>query len=130
MSRVQFRSDWSDVLSELDRLDSMPDGAMQARLNLVLSGAFFATQEAVHVDTSSLMGSGNAFSETNRDEWTGTVSYGGASPGRINNPVNYAEYERRRSGAKDGTSHDFMAPFFLFHDRFQEAIRDGLDGVG
>lgn len=120
---IEIHSDWGEVHAELDRLEGMPDGPMKALLDGVLLSAFFATQEEVHVITGSLRGSGNASSDVDGDEWTGLVSYGGPSPGFPFNPVRYAEYERRRGG-----DHDFMHPFLAFHDRFGEAMRDGLEG--
>lgn len=120
---IRLNGDWSEVYDELDRLEGMPDHAMRAVLDSVLLGAFFATQEDVHVITGSLRGSGNVKSEVDGDEWSGEVSYGGPSPGFPFDPVRYAAYEQRRGG-----DHDFMHPFLVFHDRFAEAMRDVLEG--
>lgn len=119
---IYIHSDWSSIDAELDRLEGMPDLPTQALLDAVLTSAFFATQAEVHIITGSLKGSGNAYSESDDAEWTGTVSYGGPSPGFPFDPVRYAAYEKARGG-----DHDFMHPFFAFHDRFTEAMRDGLE---
>jgi hypothetical protein len=126
---IQIHSDWSGIDAELDRLDRMPSEEMSGLLNAVLTSAFFATQAQVHVITGSLKGSGNASSEDSHSggveegQWTGTIQYGGPSPGFIHDPVNYAAYEQARHG-----SHDFMAPFYAFQDAFIEAMRVGLHG--
>lgn len=119
---VFIHSNWDDVLVELDRIEDMPTPGMKSALDAVLLAAFFETQAEVHVITGSLKGSGNAYSDVDGDEWTGTLSYGGLSPGFPNDPVEYAAYEQARGGG-----HDFMHAFFAFHDRFAEAVRDGLE---
>lgn len=119
---INIHSNWSDVLDELDRLEAMPDDRMKSHLDSVLLSAFLGTQAQVHIITGSLKGSGNAYSDTDNDaEWTGTIQYGGPSPGFKNDPVNYAAYEQNRDG-----SHDFMQSVYLYHARFQEAMREGL----
>jgi hypothetical protein len=126
---IQIHSNWEGIDDELDRLERMPTEDMEARLNAVLTSAFFATQADVHVETGSLRGSGNAYFEdehsggVEQGQWVGVIQYGGPSPGFINDPVRYAAYEQARGGA-----HDFMVPFFAFEDAFKEAMRSGLQG--
>ena len=74
------------------------------RLEQALARGFAGTQAATHVITSSLKWSGTTTSHFDGDTWEGTVTYGGPSTG-VNNPVEYAIYERQRGG-----DHDFMAP--------------------
>jgi len=73
-------------------------------LEQALASGFIATQAHTHVITSSLKFSGTTTSHFDGDTWEGTVEYGGPSTG-VNNPVDYAIYERQRGG-----EHDFMAP--------------------
>ena len=89
-----------------------------------LKRGFMATQAATHVITSSLKWSGTTTSNFDNDEWEGTVSYGGPSTG-VNNPVEYAIYERQRGGA-----HDFMAPLAVTEVEMDAIIKKGLDNGG
>ena len=57
-----------------------------------LQDAFEYSQYIVPVDTHSLQNSGIVESDFQSDEWVGTITYGGASPGAEHDPVTYAQY--------------------------------------
>lgn len=91
--------------TEVNRIADGPTSADLLAFEIVLEDQFRATQAAVHVITRSLKGSGRSSFKMDSDSWEGEITYGGASPGFLHNPVDYAEFERERDGA-----HDFMAP--------------------
>lgn len=122
--RISIESDWDDVLNELDRLDALPGPDLGEHLNFVLLDLLATAKAETHVITGSLKNSGRAEIDTDNDKtWQGRIIFGGPSPGFPHDPVNYAGYERARGG-----EHDFLRSAFLFHDRFEETIRDGLQG--
>lgn len=123
MVRINFHSNWDDVLSELDRLEGLPDEAAVARLDAVLTAGFLATKAITHVITGSLKNSGRESTSVHGHTWEGSITYGGPSPGFPHDPVKYAYYEQRRRG-----SHDFMAPVYELHEALREAVREGLQG--
>jgi len=96
---------------------------MKRNLDAVLELGFAQTQAVVHVETGSLKSSGNSSSKSDRltKRWEGEIQYGGPSTS-INNPVDYAIYEKRRDGA-----HDFFAPLHLLHPLYVSAILRGLE---
>jgi hypothetical protein len=118
---VRYEVDTSDVEAELERLERL-DSATLLRLEAVLAMSYAATQQAVHVITGSLKGSGRFSSSAHGNSWHGEIRYGGVSPG-INNPVDYAEYEQRRGGA-----HDFIAPAVAMEGRYGLAVVAHLRG--
>lgn len=132
---IQIVSDWSEVEKELDRVENMPDFKTRLALDIVLQQGYVETQKDVHVDTGSLQGSGKVESETDKlaGKWEGKISYGGPSTG-VNNPVDYAIYEKRRGiGGAGGPSdakgdHDFFASLPALHKKYIEALQIGLKG--
>lgn len=123
---IHIESDYSDIEAELDRLMRMPSRRMQRYLDQVLIFGYETTQASVHVRTGSLKTSGAWDSDSSRmtQKWVGTISYGGPSLG-INNPVDYAIYEKERDGA-----HNFFAPLHLLHPLYIAAIKRGLSRHG
>jgi hypothetical protein len=119
---IQVHGDYASIDHELDRITDLPNGEMKGLLDAVLASAFAATQEDVHVETGSLKSSGRTETHSSEHGWHGEIHYGGPSAG-VNNPVDYAIYEKRRGGA-----HDFFAPLAVFDDAFAEAIKEGLSG--
>lgn len=107
--------------AEFDRLLDM--GRATADLEKVLALQFAAGQAAVHVDTGSLRGSEEIDSDFAGGRWTGIVSFGGASPGFVNDPVDYAIYEAARGGR-----HDFTIPITRQSGRYRQAVRRHLRG--
>lgn len=114
-TQVGFRLDVTQWIRLAQRMADV--GEAVAELELVLNHAFDDTQEAVHVLTGSLRGSGKVQSNFNGNTWEGEIEYGGSAPGQVNDPVVYAEYERARGGA-----HDFMAGFDEYQNEFLEAM--------
>ena len=104
-------------------------------LDIVLQLGYVETQKDVHVETGSLKSSGKVGSEVSKIEskWEGTIRYGGPSTG-VNNPVDYAIYEKRRGiGGAGGPSdakgdHDFFGSLPSLHKKYIEAIQIGLKG--
>jgi hypothetical protein len=118
---IFIQGDYGEIERELERLDNALDGSAERRLDAALETAFTATQQVVHIDTGSLRISGRAESSMRGDEWEGTITYGGVAPGAVNDPVEYAGYERDRGG-----SHDFLRTLPMYDDLFEAAVRDAL----
>lgn len=112
----------NDIENEIDRLVNGPTAVDLLKFEAVLTAQFRATQTSVHKITFSLMRSGKMSSDMSNNSWEGVISYGGTTTG-INNPVDYAEYERER-----GTSHDFLAPAIEMSDSYIQAMNDFLGG--
>lgn len=120
---IRIDIDISDVDDELARLQRVTARDLLP-LEAVLAAQQAATQAAVHIITGSLKASGRAQSQADRHSWTGTITYGGPSPGSVNDPVDYAIYELRRRGG-----HDFIAPAVAMDGDYAEAILTYLRGV-
>lgn len=119
--RVQFTVDDRAEHAEFDRLLQL--GPAVARLEQILTLQFQAGQAAVHVDTGSLRASEEIDSDFTGGRWTGTVAFGGPSPGFPNDPVVYAAYEAARGGL-----HDFTVPITRQSGRYRQAMREHLRG--
>ena len=119
---IKIESDWSGIERELDRLSMEPSVFAGLKLDMVLQTGFAMTQAAVHIGTHSLKSSGKSKSEIDgkKKTWTGEIKYGGPSTG-VNNPVDYAIYEKRRGGA-----HDFFAGLPGLHAAYVAAIKEIL----
>lgn len=119
---IHVDSDWSAVEAEIDRLTVMPNPKMTAALRGVLDLGLGLTVAAVHVDTGSLKSSLRTEEDISyaSGRWTGTIHGGGPSKG-VNNPVDYAIYEKRRGGA-----HDFFDELPTLHPLYVAAIMEGL----
>ncbi len=120
---VKITVDISDVMRELRRVEDGPDTATDLRLDGALTAVFQETQAIVHVITGSLRASGTHESGRGRHTWDGQISYGGASPRSVFDPVRYADYERQRGG-----HHDFMLPVRGADPLFVEAMLSFLRG--
>lgn len=118
------KSDWSEVERDLDRLIVQPSPKTTALLRGVLDQGFGQTQAQVHVQTGSLKSSGKQDEDISytKHQWLGTIRYGGPSLG-VNNPVDYAIYEKRRGGA-----HDFFITLPMLHTQYLAAIKEALRG--
>ena len=121
---IHISSDYSALEKELDRLKGMPGPKARALLNAVLKEGFVTSQARVHVITGSLKSSGKSSSKGSKatHTWEGTIEYGGPSKS-VNNPVDYAIYEKAR-----GEDHDFMGNLHLLHSQYITAIEAGLRG--
>lgn len=112
--------------TEIDRLfgkfDDMPNPETVAKLNAALAASFVTATAAVHIDTGSLKASGKSEGKRvrARKRWEGYIQFGGPSTG-VNNPVDYAIYEKRRGGA-----HDFFAHLPALKGMYVKAIKDGM----
>jgi len=95
-----------------------------ARLEKELASAFADTQAATHIITHSLKTSGKVSSDFDGNSWDADITYGGEAAGAINDPVDYAIYERARGG-----EHDFMAPAFAHEDAFGDILNKHFDEV-
>ena len=118
---VRITVDDTAQTAEFDRLLNM--GAATTALERILILQFAAGQAAVHVDTGSLRGSQEIDSDYAGGRWVGVISFGGASPGFVNDPVDYAIYEAARGGA-----HDFTLPITRQSGRYRAAVRAHLAG--
>lgn len=105
---------------EFDRLSKMPDAKMTAGLDAAFAAAYGQAEAQVHVRTGSLKASGKSETRSEEHTWDGEFSFGGPSTG-INNPVDYAIYEKARGGA-----HDFLGNLQLAETLHVEAIKEGL----
>lgn len=122
---IHIDADFSEVDRELGRLDNVPM-TVHLELESVLALIFALTQEAVHIITGSLQGSGTIDSDLKNEIWKGEIQYGGPSVGSVNDPVNYAEYEQYRSEGYGG--HDFMAPAYPMDTRFGTIVNEHVKG--
>lgn len=119
---TEIHVDTSDVDRELDRLERLDRRTILA-LDAVLTGQYAATQVAVHIETGSLKTSGRHDSNADRHTWRGEIVYGGPAPGAVNNPVDYAIYEKARGG-----HHDFIAPAVAQDEAYGAVVLDHLRG--
>lgn len=103
------------ILSALVRVEHVPEESRPV-LGEVLNMAFEDTQVKTHVITGSLKASGKMEASTQGNDWSGTITYGGASAGP-NNPVDYAIYEMARGGA-----HDFFGDAPVYEELMREAV--------
>ena len=131
---IHIESDWDSIDREIDRIASMPGPQTKALLDTVLEMGFAITQEDVHVQTGSLLSSGEKKSDVEHfdKKWEGEIKYGGVSLGP-NNPVDYAIYEKRRGTHWAGPSsikgdHDFFARLPTLHPAWIAAVKAGLKG--
>lgn len=118
---IRIESDWNAVEEDIDRIMSMPSAGMVLGLDSVQAVAFALTMADVHVDTGSLkssLTSKTGLSETRH--WEGELHAGGPSGG-VNNPVDYAIYEKRRGGP-----HDFFGGLEALDPAYIGAIEKGL----
>lgn len=113
---IRITSDYSDVFSELDRLEAMPTPKMVAGLETVLEIGLQSTRAKVHIDTGALSQSGKSKSKTTTNQWSGAFSFGAPEKG-----VDYAIYEKARGG-----HHDFMNGVHVLRALFKAAILKGL----
>lgn len=105
---------------EAGRLGRLPDAKTVAMLNAVLKDGLLEAVGLTHVDTGSLKSSAKSKSSKTLSQWEGEFSFGGPSAG-INNPVDYAIYEKARGG-----EHDFFKAVHTLAPKFREAIKKGL----
>lgn len=112
----------NDIEKEVNRLARGPQFKDMARFERVLISQFEATQATVHVITGSLKSSGRVASSHGETTWEGEITYGGRSSG-VNNPVDYAEYERERD-----QSHDFLAPATRMEHQYVKALNEFFGG--
>lgn len=132
---IHLSSDYSALDRELDRVEKMPDAKTKKLLGAVLEHGYTMTQAAVHVETGSLKSSGKKTANSSKidHKWEGEIEYGGPSAG-VNNPVDYAIYEKARgAGGAGGPSdmkgdHDFFATLPLLHPEWTAAMKKGLGG--
>lgn len=119
---LHIDGDVSLIEVDLEHLDRALDGKAVALLDTVLELAFEITQHDVHIDTTSLKGSGRHHSEVNRttQTWSGMITYGGVTTGP-KNPVNYAIYEKARGG-----THDFFRGLDALHEMFIAAVLEAM----
>lgn len=122
---VRYYVDVSDLDEELDRLERGPGAADLLRLEAVLTQLFQTTQQAVHVRTGSLRGSGRVNSRFRQGVWHGEIKYGGPAPGEVHDPVRYARLEQRRGGL-----HDFLLPIADADEGYVRAMIAYLRGSG
>jgi len=113
---LHIHADLDDFYDAL-RVLSGPGPETVAALDGVLAKGFAETQARVHVITESLKRSGRPKSTHDDDSWDGAIIYGGPSPGSVNDPVEYAEYERQRGG-----THDYLSNLPLLHSDFEDAL--------
>jgi hypothetical protein len=117
---VRITVDDRQQQAAFDRLLNM--GAAVNDLERILVRQFDAGQRAVHVITGSLRGSEDLDSDYRAGRWTGRVSFGGPSPGFVNDPVVYAVYEAARGGP-----HDFRRPIEALGSEYHRAVRAHLE---
>lgn len=110
MNGFRIEVDVSGADRRMRRLGDGPGIDDLVKFEQVLVAQYVASQQHVHRITHSLARSGRTDSDYENNAWSGELAYGGESAGSVHNPVQYAQAERARLGAKGGTSHDFMEP--------------------
>lgn len=118
---IKIHSDYSDIDRHLDKVGSAPTTTGKAALETVLGMALIELKRATHVQTGSLVASEKAESDSGGNTWVGTLTAGGPSTG-VNNPVDYAIYERAR-----GDAHDFLETQDLLAPAWIAAMMKGWD---
>lgn len=121
---IFITSDYSDLDKEIDRIERMPSRKMIASLDAVLDVGFAEVVANTDVITGSLKSSAKKDSGANaaKQQWEGSIQMGGPSAG-VNNPVDYAIYEKARGG-----EHDFFKGLPGLHPAYIAAILKGLAG--
>jgi hypothetical protein len=121
---IFITSDYSDIDKEIDRIERMPNRRMVAALDAVLATGFAGVVAGTDVITGSLKSSAKKESggDKVKQQWTGSIQMGGPSTG-VNNPVDYAIYEKARGG-----EHDFFAGLPGLHPAYIAAILKELAG--
>jgi hypothetical protein len=92
---IQLKLDVDPWLKTLQNLAFNDE--LRAELYGIMDKAFEESQSKVPVRTDSLRRSGQFEAKYNRfdEEWHGSITYGGYSPGGVHNPVTYAAYVLR-----------------------------------
>ena len=121
-------------IHDVEAIGLPPGFKVIGALSAVLEMAYLDSQVIVHsptnpgspfyIPTGSLQASGFMDSEFTGEEWKGVVGYGGPAPGKKNDPVEYAQYERKRGG-----EHDFMRNMPHFDEMFLEAVASHYGGA-
>ena len=120
-ANVQIHGDYAAIDAHFDLLSNAPTPKGVAALEAVLNAGLGSVQAATHIDTGSLKSSEKAESErVPPHSWEGTITAGGPSAG-VNNPVDYAIYEKRRGGA-----HDFFEPLDGLRPLWIKAVQEGM----
>lgn len=119
---IKIFGDYHEIEDEMDRLEDLPNAKTNMLLDTVLKSVEGLVVGQVHIDTDSLRQSAKTDSNERGAKWIGTLTMGGESTG-VNNPVDYAIYEKRRGGA-----HDFFNGIEVFHAAWVAAIKLGLKG--
>jgi hypothetical protein len=117
---IYIEGDYSEVDREFKMLHNAPSPKGVKALETVLFLAYEAQKQNTHVLTGSLKSSTKRESEKRFREWEGTITAGGASKG-INNPVDYAIYEKARGGP-----HDFQLVLDGFDFAWTVAVKEGM----
>lgn len=117
MTRIY--SDWSEIDAELDRISTIAIVVAHSELDKVLDLGTELVRAAVDVETGSLKGSTKGSSSSRGVNWHGKIVVGGGVG--LAGPIDYAWYEYRRGG-----EHEFFYPLPLLHERYVQAILNGL----
>ena len=112
---VEFGVDLGEVDRAMTGLLNV--GPVLADCEDALDVQYAAGQAAVHVITGSLRGSERATSTYTNGVWQGEVAFGGPSPGKPNDPVDYAVYEMAKGGP-----HDFRDPIIARSRMYRRAL--------
>lgn len=118
---IQIHGDYAEIDAHFDKLSKAPTPRGVMALEAVLNTGLGIVKVGTHVLTGSLKASEKADSErTEPHGWEGTITAGGPSTG-VNNPVDYAIYEKRRGGA-----HDFFEPLDGMKPLWVKAVQEGM----
>jgi len=114
MSTFIFETTLPVMIAEVVRITGHPEPITIHRLEQALQGAMDYSQMLVPVDTGSLRNSGITESDYDDGVWEGIVSYGGSSPGGVNDPVEYAHYVKAYYAPNDWLTQtrEAMSPLF------------------
>lgn len=120
-ANVKIHGDYSALDSFIRKMEHAPSPKGVAALEAVLNTGLGMVKTATHVDTGSLKSSVTSESEkVPPHSWEGTITAGGPSTG-VNNPVDYAIYEKARGGA-----HDFFEPLPGLRPLWIKAVKESM----
>lgn len=108
------------MIDAVQNVGAHPSFKTVTKLEATLHAQFLDTQARTHVITGSLKMSGKVASDFHADgNWEGSITYGGAAAGAVNDPVDYAVYEMARGG-----DHDFFGGLVDYQHGYVEAIQE------
>lgn len=112
---LRFENNLNVMIAAVAQMGNAPSVSTIQRLESALQDSLNFSQGIVRVDTASLQNSGVTESTLTGDQWIGTLTYGGSSPGAVHDPVDYALRVVAYDAPNDWISVTATAMTPLFH---------------